>query len=87
MDLKYRDFRLGKYIICRQILYDISLSIGFSAIMNTIEILFNGFSKNLSENVMEANCTTTLIRGNNTCVIVDTRTAWDGDELKSGTVY
>lgn len=59
------------------------ISSSTSTTMNTVEILFNGFSKNLSENVMEANCTTTLIRGSNTCVIVDTRTAWDGDELKT----
>lgn len=75
------------YEIIGQI-YDISLFFfrlnKYSLAMNKIEIIFNGFSKNLSENVMAANCTTTLIRGNNTCVIVDTRTAWDGDELKLG---
>ncbi|XP_030761000.1 metallo-beta-lactamase domain-containing protein 1 [Sitophilus oryzae] len=41
-----------------------------------IKVLLPGFSR-LNGNVMEANCTCTLIKGPQN-IIIDTRTAWDG---------
>lgn len=34
--------------------------------------------------IMLTNCTCSLIRGKNSVAIVDTRTAWDGDEMIEG---
>ncbi|KAF8763731.1 Metallo-beta-lactamase domain-containing [Argiope bruennichi] len=44
----------------------------------TVEVIKNGYSKiDLERNVMIANCTCTLIKENDICIIVDTLTAWD----------
>lgn len=37
------------------------------------------------QTVMLANCTSSLVRGKNSITIVDTRTAWDGEEIIEGT--
>lgn len=52
--------------------------------MNNIKILFTGYSIMKNETLMKANCTCTLIKGKNSVTIVDTRTAWDGDEMIAG---
>lgn len=51
---------------------------------NTVIVLFDGYSEDGDDGIMKANCTSTLIRGKETLTIVDTRTAWDGDELVAG---
>lgn len=51
---------------------------------NRVIVLFDGYSENGVDGVMNANCTTTLIRGKQTLTIVDTRTAWDGEALVAG---
>ncbi|KYN04763.1 PREDICTED: metallo-beta-lactamase domain-containing protein 1 [Cyphomyrmex costatus] len=48
--------------------------------MCEIIVLFNGYSKNLDDKKMDANCTCTLIRGPK-LIIVDTMTAWDRERL------
>ena len=50
--------------------------------MCEITVLFDGYS-NLVDDVMEANCSCTLIKGPKT-IIVDTMTAWDKDRLIEG---
>lgn len=52
---------------------------------NEIIVLFDGYSQVTDQTTMLANCTCTLVKGKNTCTIVDTRTAWDGDEIIAGT--
>ncbi|XP_050308325.1 metallo-beta-lactamase domain-containing protein 1 [Anthonomus grandis grandis] len=44
-----------------------------------IKVLFPGFSV-LKDNIMEANCSCTLIKGPINCII-DTMTSWDGPKL------
>lgn len=44
-----------------------------------IIVLFSGFSK-VTDNIMEANCSCTLLKGPQNCII-DTRTAWDGPQM------
>lgn len=51
---------------------------------NEINILFSGYSDMINDTTMLANCTCTLIQGKNTKIIVDTRTAWDADEIIAG---
>lgn len=51
---------------------------------NGVIVLFDGYSEDGADGVMNANCTSTLIRGKETLTIVDTRTAWDGDALVAG---
>lgn len=51
---------------------------------NFISVLFEGHSKMVSENEMIANCTCALVKGKTSKIIVDTRTAWDGEALKQG---
>lgn len=51
---------------------------------NEITILFTGYSKVKDKAVILANCTCSMIRGKNSVTIVDTRTAWDGDEMIQG---
>lgn len=51
---------------------------------NKVIVLFDGYSTNVANGVMKANCSCTLIKGRETLTIVDTRTAWDGDELVAG---
>lgn len=54
-------------------------------IVNEIIVLFNGHSyRNKIEGHTVANCTSTLIRGRNSVIVVDTRTAWDGEALLKG---
>ncbi|XP_046482475.1 metallo-beta-lactamase domain-containing protein 1 isoform X1 [Neodiprion pinetum] len=48
--------------------------------MLDVVVLFNGYSKRLSYNRTDANCTCTLIKGPKT-IIVDTMTAWDRERL------
>ncbi|XP_033231946.1 metallo-beta-lactamase domain-containing protein 1 [Belonocnema kinseyi] len=47
--------------------------------MFEVTVLFDGYSK-LVDDVMEANCSCTLIKGPKT-IIVDTMTAWDKERL------
>lgn len=54
---------------------------------NQVIVLFVGYSENVVNGVMDANCTSILIRGKETLTIVDTRTAWDGDEIVAGNAY
>lgn len=51
--------------------------------MCEVIVLFNGYSKQIDDITMEANCTCTLIKGPKT-IIVDTMTAWDKDKLLKG---
>lgn len=51
---------------------------------NKVIVLFDGYATNVANGMMKANCSSTLIRGKETLTIVDTRTAWDGDELVAG---
>lgn len=50
--------------------------------MCEVTVLFDGYSK-LVDDVMEANCSCTLIKGPKT-IIVDTMTAWDKERLVEG---
>lgn len=50
--------------------------------MCEVIVLFDGYSKYVDD-VMEANCSCTLIKGPKT-IIVDTMTAWDKDRLIEG---
>lgn len=52
---------------------------------NQVIVLFEGYSKVINQSIMLANCTCSLVKGKNTCTIVDTRTAWDGNEIIAGT--
>lgn len=54
--------------------------------MNEVIVLFDGYSEVINQTTSLANCTCTLIKGKNSCTIVDTRTAWDGAEIVNGTV-
>lgn len=47
-------------------------------------ILFTGYSETVDESISKANCTCVLIKGKKSCAIVDTRTAWDGNEIVNG---
>lgn len=51
---------------------------------NEVIVLFDGYSEVKDKDTSLANCTSTLVKGKNSCIIVDTRTAWDGDELTNG---
>lgn len=51
---------------------------------NEVTVLFDGYSEVKDKETSLANCTCTLVKGKNSCTIVDTRTAWDGDEIISG---
>lgn len=51
---------------------------------NEIIVLFTGYSDMVDDVKMLANCTCTLIKGKNTRIIVDTRTAWDANEIVAG---
>ncbi|XP_043473102.1 metallo-beta-lactamase domain-containing protein 1 [Leptopilina heterotoma] len=48
--------------------------------MCEVIVLFDGYSNKDEDDVMEANCSCTLIKGPKT-IIVDTMTAWDKDRL------
>lgn len=52
---------------------------------NEVIVLFDGYSEVINQTTSLANCTCTLVKGKNSCTIVDTRTAWDGDEIINGT--
>lgn len=52
--------------------------------MNEVIVLFDGYSEMKDQTTSLANCTCTLVKGKNSCTIVDTRTAWDGDEIING---
>lgn len=54
---------------------------------NHVTVLFDGYAKVINKSTMLANCTCTLVKGKNTCIIVDTRTAWDGNEIVDGMPY
>lgn len=51
--------------------------------MNSIHVLFNGYCKidDINKQDMLANCTCTLIKSQNDIIIVDTMTAWDGNNI------
>lgn len=53
---------------------------------NKVTVLFDGYSVDCAsdDSKMLANCTCTLVKGKNTCIIVDTRTAWDGAAIVDG---
>lgn len=53
---------------------------------NKVIVLFDGYSEVIDDTRMLANCTCTLVKGKNTCTIVDTRTAWDGKAIVDGTI-
>ncbi|XP_031623216.1 metallo-beta-lactamase domain-containing protein 1 [Contarinia nasturtii] len=48
---------------------------------NKVIVLFDGYSKTVNSTTTLANCTCTLVKGKNSCIIVDTRTSWDGNEI------
>lgn len=73
--------RLTFHLCTKQIIFSFTVEM---ATTNRIDVLFDGYSKNTAADVMEANCTSTLVRGKETITIVDTRTAWDGEELIAG---
>lgn len=54
--------------------------------VNQVIILFTGHAKEVSELVTDANCTSVLIKGKNSCIIIDTRTAWDGRKMIAGKI-
>ena len=55
---------------------------GDSRTMFEVTVLFDGYSRTEEGGrVMRANCTCTLVRGEGITAIVDTRTAWDGQEI------
>ena len=55
---------------------------GVSRKMFEVTVLFEGYSRTEEGgSVMHANCTCTLVRGEGITAIVDTRTAWDGEEI------
>lgn len=56
-----------------------------TAFKNEVIVLFDGYSEVKDKETSLANCTCTLVKGKNSCTIVDTRTAWDGDEITNGT--
>ncbi|CAG5101760.1 Similar to mblac1: Metallo-beta-lactamase domain-containing protein 1 (Xenopus laevis), partial [Cotesia congregata] len=49
--------------------------------MYQVIVLFNGYSKQLKDGKSEANCSCTLIKGQEINIIVDTMTAWDRDKI------
>lgn len=51
---------------------------------NEVTVLFEGYSKCISDQIMHANCTCVLIQSRNACIVVDTLTSWDGDQLTAG---
>jgi len=51
--------------------------------MCEIIVLFDGYSKQLDDGMMDANCTCTLIKGSK-LIIVDTMTAWDRERIIDG---
>lgn len=50
-------------------------------------VLFEGYSTQIDDATMDANCTCTLITTQRKKIIVDTMTAWDGKEIISGKLY
>lgn len=46
-----------------------------------LKVLADGYSRLLSDDRMEANCSCTLIRDDATTIIVDTMTPWDKDVI------
>lgn len=52
--------------------------------MHEVIVLFDGYSKQLDNATMDANCTCTLIKGSK-LIIVDTMTAWDRERIIKGT--
>jgi len=56
-----------------------------AAKMCEVVVLFDGYSKNLDDGRMDANCTCTLIKGSK-LIIVDTLTAWDREKLIEGAI-
>lgn len=55
-----------------------------TAHQNEVIVLFDGYSVIKDKTTALANCTCTLVKGKNSKTIVDTRTAWDGDEIING---
>ena len=49
-----------------------------------VVVLFDGYSRMTSDDVMEANCSCTLIKGL-VNMIIDTMTPWDADKIKKVT--
>lgn len=55
--------------------------------MCEIFVLFEGYSTQIDDVTMDANCSCTLIKGpNNKNVIVDTMTAWDKQAIVEGNI-
>lgn len=54
-----------------------------SEFINKVEVLFDGFSRMEAEgsSVMYANCSCSLVIGEDVKIIVDTMTPWDGPRL------
>ena len=52
--------------------------------MYEVHVLFEGYSTQIDEVTMDANCSCTLIKGPNKNVIVDTMTAWDTQDIVDG---
>uniref|UniRef100_A0A1B6L610 Metallo-beta-lactamase domain-containing protein 1 n=1 Tax=Graphocephala atropunctata TaxID=36148 RepID=A0A1B6L610_9HEMI len=48
-----------------------------------VHVISEGYSRMVSDSIMAANCTSTLLKGPNN-IIVDTMTAWDKDVIVSG---
>ncbi|KAG5314031.1 PREDICTED: metallo-beta-lactamase domain-containing protein 1 isoform X1 [Acromyrmex echinatior] len=67
---QYRNFRLQFFLKYKPL----------PTKMCEVIVLFNGYSKNLGNGKMDANCTCTLIIGPK-LIIVDTMTAWDREIL------
>lgn len=51
--------------------------------MCEVVVLFEGYSKELDDGKMDANCSCTLIKGSK-LIIVDTMTAWDREKIIEG---
>lgn len=54
--------------------------------MCEVKVLFNGYSEQLDDRIMCANCSCTLIKGPK-LIIVDTMTAWDQKKILEGIYY
>lgn len=54
------------------------------AVETVVTVLFDGYAKMENPKLMLANCTCTLVRGRSSLTIVDTRTAWDANDMING---
>lgn len=51
---------------------------------NEVFVLHEGYSYEVDITHIKANCTSVLIKGKESMIIVDTRTPWDGAALTAG---